>query len=508
MDIQSIKSITAAEIGKEIIVSGQISKISKTKKTTFFVLQDGMLSKSKIQCVCDSVLAKDLEKESYLKLICLVSKPPSKHHTDTGLELQIIKILHVSMSDTDFSERMPDDAGPYVQLKERHLYLRKQQMCLYTKLTALVVEALRKTMKCFDGTEVFPPSFGSIKCEGGSEIFEFDHFGTTCYLSQSAQLYLETFVSRGTVYCLDKSYRAEKSLTRRHLSCYQHFEVEKPSFDSFEDFLTFLETFLVKFFEILLKKDDGTLEELKRKEFIKKYLEKGFLRLSHKKAIEMLRERGIKKKDGSEYEPLDDIPEAPEREIIKEIDQIVLLTGFPRVTKAFYTATDLEDPFRAYAVDIEFPGVGEIFGCSLRESDYKTIREKLKFFTLRDISEEFVTLLEIYKEDKKIKSIKESISSLSSDILESILLETIEFLKVQEPIPDTIPIDFIVLTKKIKEIPYEAYDWYFDLRKYGSPLSGGFGIGIERLVAWISSGGEATIKDVTSFPRFMGCTSP
>ena len=63
--------------------------------------------------------------------------------------------------------------------------------------------------------------------------------------------------------------------------------------------------------------------------------------------------------------------------------------------------------------------------------------------------------------------------------------------------------DLALLEKRLEEhkLPREAYEWYLDLRKYGSVPHGGFGLGVERTVAWIT--GEKHIRQCIAFPRMM-----
>ena len=64
------------------------------------------------------------------------------------------------------------------------------------------------------------------------------------------------------------------------------------------------------------------------------------------------------------------------------------------------------------------------------------------------------------------------------------------------------------LLARIREenLPEEAYDWYLDLRRFGSVPHGGFGLGIERTVAWIC--GLRHIRETIAFPRLMGRLHP
>jgi asparaginyl-tRNA synthetase len=66
----------------------------------------------------------------------------------------------------------------------------------------------------------------------------------------------------------------------------------------------------------------------------------------------------------------------------------------------------------------------------------------------------------------------------------------------------------VSMTERIRKegLDPNAYDWYIDLRKYGSVPHGGFGLGIERLVRWITNAED--IKDTVLFPRTMSRVRP
>jgi asparaginyl-tRNA synthetase len=68
--------------------------------------------------------------------------------------------------------------------------------------------------------------------------------------------------------------------------------------------------------------------------------------------------------------------------------------------------------------------------------------------------------------------------------------------------------DYALLLQKLQEhqLPKEAFDWYLDLRRYGSAPHGGFGMGIERCVAWVC--GLEHVRETIAFPRMLYRTRP
>lgn len=197
------------------------------------------------------------------------------------------------------------------------------------------------------------------------------------YLTQSSQLYLETCLpSLGDVFCVQESFRAENSLTRRHLSEYTHIEAEL-AFITFDDLLAHLE-------EIICRTIDHALSDPSIRDMIAqlnpdfKPPERPFLRMTYADAIAWLNEHGITTEDGEPHKFGDDIAEAAERKMTDIINKPLFLTKFPAEIKAFYMKKDPQDPRVTESVDCLMPGVGEIVGGSQRMEGLEELLEAYK----------------------------------------------------------------------------------------------------------------------------------
>lgn len=103
-------------------------------------------------------------------------------------------------------------------LDNRHLVLRGEKASALMKVRAAAELASIDTYREMKTTKVTPPALMQTQVEGGATLFEVPYYDKKAYLTQSSQLYLETALAGlGSVYCIGKSFRAEKSLSMSFL---------------------------------------------------------------------------------------------------------------------------------------------------------------------------------------------------------------------------------------------------------------------------------------------------
>ncbi len=367
--------------GTRVRVTGRVHRLRSQKDVIFVTLQDGY---GLLQCVFTGDVirtydAMTLTLETSLEIYGEMWEVPPKQHApdDRELHADYFRVIGKAAGDKEaISTRVAPDADAQTLYDNRHLVLRGEHSSSVMKVRAALLRAFRRTYDELNPSclEVTPPCMVQTQVEGGATLFAFDYYGEKAYLTQSSQLYLETCLpSLGNVFCVAPSFRAEKSLTRRHLSEYTHIEAEL-DFITFEDLLVHLE-------EVMCTVLTHALSNPAIKKLVHdlnptfQFPERPFLRMKYSDAITWLRGNNIPNENDSPHEFGDDIAEAAERKMTDIINRPIFLTHFPVAIKAFYMKKDPADLRVTESVDCLMPGVGEIVGGSMRMDDYEQLLE-------------------------------------------------------------------------------------------------------------------------------------
>lgn len=345
MDSTKIRDLKECR-GKQVLVQGWAHRIRQQgKMLMFIILRDGS---GFLQCVlskaiCQQALELNLQTEAALRLSGLLKElPPGKSAPD-GHELQVEKIELIGNAPPGgIDNALNEESGVDVQLDQRHLMLRGENLSRIMLFRSLVTKHLRQHYYDRGFVEITPPTLVTGQVEGGSTLFKLNFFGEEAYLTQSSQLYLESVLpSLGDVFCIAQSYRAEQSRTRRHLAEYTHVEAERP-FINFEQLLDTIEDLICDLIERVLS-DPVAGQIIKQLNPNFKQPKKPFRRMEYSDAIKYLKENNITKESGDFYEFGEDIPEMPERKMTDKINEPIMLTKFPAGIKAFYMSRCSED---------------------------------------------------------------------------------------------------------------------------------------------------------------------
>lgn len=417
---------------EEVTLNGWVYNLRSSGKIVFLQIRDGsgfiqaIVEKSSVD---ESVWqeANKITIESSVELTGIVSEHPKKP-VEYELHVSRVKMYQIA-PEYPIGKK---DHGPDFLLDNRHLWLRSKRQWAVMRIRSAIYRYIEEYLQNDGFTRFDSPIFTPSACEGTTTLFDVDYFDLgKAYLTQSGQLYLEAGIaSLGRVYDFGPVFRAEKSKTRRHLTEFWMMDAEA-AFVEHEENMKIQEDLISYIIENVIKFYKDELEILERDiEPLKKVMPP-FYRMTHKDAIDRLRELG------SDIEENDDLGADDETMLTKEFEKPIFIEKYPSKVKAFYMKRDPEDKSRALCNDLLAPeGYGEIIGGSEREDNY----------------------------DELLARVKEH---------------------------DLDPKDF---------------DWYLDMRKYGSVPHSGFGVGLERLVSWIC--GLKHVRETIPFPRMITRKSP
>ncbi|PIZ92660.1 MAG: asparagine--tRNA ligase [Candidatus Magasanikbacteria bacterium CG_4_10_14_0_2_um_filter_41_10] len=399
----------------------------------FFEIRDGSGFTQAVvaqDSVADDVwqTAVGASQETSVRLTGTVSAHPKKEGV---YELQVSTLTVVGTS-----EEYPignKEHGPDFLMNHRHLWLRSKKQWAILRIRDTVQRAIMNYMHEQTFVRTDSPIFTPNACEGTTDLFPVPYFDLgEAYLSQSGQLYIEAAIaSVGRCYDFGPVFRAEKSVTKRHLTEFWMMDAEAAFVEHDENMN--IQQGLVKYIVsaclkecteefVILERDTAPLQKL---------LELSFERLEYDDAIVRLNELGSDIKHG------EDLGNDDEGLLTQNSDVPVFIHKWPKNIKPFYMKIDPKNPARVFNNDlIGIEGSGEIIGGSQREDDYDLLLERIKADGLSP----------------------------------------------------------------------EEYEWYLDLRKYGSVPHSGFGIGLERMVRWMS--GTEHIRECIPFPRLVNRIKP
>ena len=459
-----IKSVLNNDyVGKVIVVCGWV----KTFRSNRFInLNDGSCL-SDLQCVVDY---EKLDQSKLSKIntgACLEVEGEIVKSQGRGQSVELIanNINILGESDPEKFPIQPKKHSFEFLRENAHLRVRTKTLSSVFRIRSEVSFAIHDFFNKNNFYYIHTPIITGSDAEGAGEMFKVttldskkknldyseDFFGKETNLTVSGQLEAESMaMGLGNVYTFGPTFRAENSNTSRHLSEFWMIEPEmafydlndnmdlaekfiqnviKNIFEKCKDDIVFLSDRLEKEEMSKPKNQRSELSLLERIEFV---INNNFKRVTYSDAFEILRNSKPNKKGKFKYPVKEwgiDFQSEHERFLVeKYFKSPVIVYDYPAKIKAFYMRLN-DDAKTVRAMDILFPGIGEIVGGSQRE-------ERL-----------------------------------------DVLNERIEALGIEK-----------------KELW-----WYLDLRKFGTVKHSGFGLGLERLIQFIT--GMSNIRDVIPFPR-------
>ena len=361
---------TIKHLGEKVKVCGWVNTRRDHGGIVFIDLRDrsGIL-----QTVCSPDLVESVKEEYVLEIEGIVQKRPVKmvkKDLATGeveLKAENVKVLaKVSSLPFDFLSKELSLKLPTL-LDYRPLTIRNPEIKNIFKVGEEIVNSFRKTLQCLDFTEFQSPNIVPAVAEGGAEIFRIDYYNYNAYLAQSPQLYKQIMLGAfERVFTITHVYRAEPSVTTRHLSEYTSLDAEMAFIDSWHDLMDTCEIIVRNMFADLSGFGIAVPE-----------ICKGIPRLKMREAQRIIFERtGRDNRKESDLEPED------EQEICqwskeKYGSELIFITHYPTKKRPFYTFADPEDPNYTLSFDLLCRGL-EIVTGGQRINDYEKLVKNIE----------------------------------------------------------------------------------------------------------------------------------
>jgi asparaginyl-tRNA synthetase len=483
-------------VGQEATLKGWLYNSRASGKIQFLIVRDGT---GLCQCIVEKGKVPDelfeqlkhLGQESSLSVTGVVR---ADERSVGGYELAVTDASIIAPA-MDYPIT-PKSHGIDFLLKHRHLHFRSQSQWCIGKIRHTVIDAIRRFFNDNGFTLIDTPILTAAAGEEQQSLFEVDYFGSPLYLTQTGQLHLESAaMSFGKVYCFGPTFRAEKSKTRRHLTEFWMVEPEV-AFIELDGLLELAENFVSAVVARVLQDNRSQLETLGADIAALERITPPFYRLTYTEAVDILTSAKAQEFLAGQLEEFKSQKQHIESRIAElEEEQKGQLKQWKRDKNAA-ELIDLRSELGELDTKIENnPKHAELaaefrWGKDLGGSDETIISQ------MHD-KPVFVTH---YPKQAKAFYMKTDRTNedvvLNFDLLAPAGFGEIIGGSIRED-------DYDRLVARIREqgLKIEDYNWYLDLRKYGSVPHGGFGLGVERTVAWIT--GQKHIRQCIPFPRMM-----
>ena len=395
------------------------------RNNQFIALNDGSTINN-IQCVVDFENTPDetLKRITTGAAVSVIGSLVESQGAGQKYEIQVRQLEILGDSDAEKFPMQPKKHSLEFLRENAHLRVRTNAFGAIMRVRSVLAHAVHTYFQEKGFVYVNTPIITGSDAEGAGEMFKVtalpfdntprteegkvdykkDFFGKETNLTVSGQLEGETFaMALGQIYTFGPTFRAENSNTSRHLAEFWMIEPEvafndlDDNMDLAEEFIQFVIKYVMdkcpedlKFLEGRLLEEEKSKPQAERSEMsllqkLRFVLENNFKRVSYTEAIDILRNSTPNKKKKFQYiinEWGADLQSEHERYLVeKHFKCPVILFDYPANIKAFYMRlNDNTEPGKetVRAMDILFPGIGEIVGGSQREERYDVLVEKMK----------------------------------------------------------------------------------------------------------------------------------
>ena len=390
-------------IGENVLVKGWVRTKRGNKNVAFIALNDGSTFHS-VQLVADleNQNEETLKKVTTGACIAATGKVVESMGSGQSVEIQVASIEVLGEADPE-TYPLQKKGHTLEFLREiAHLRFRTNTFGAVFRIRHAMAFAIHKFFNDKGFFYIHSPIITGSDAEGAGAMFRVttldaekapkndqgtvdfsrDFFAKPTNLTVSGQLEAElAAMALGQVYTFGPTFRAENSNTSRHLAEFWMIEPEvafneiKENMDLAEEMLQYLVRYALDNCPDDLAFLNGQYDKelLERLQFV---VDNKFERLNYGEAVEILKNSGVK----FEF-PVDwgtDLSSEHERWLVEQhFKKPVILTNYPKEIKAFYMKQN-EDGKTVRAMDVLFPGIGEIIGGSQREENYDKLMKRME----------------------------------------------------------------------------------------------------------------------------------